>query len=602
MRTIADRLSQDLVGSARRRDLRGAFIGLVDALTFLMALAAAAALVARYGFFLPPALERLAERVSRVVLYGFLGQAGAKLLVTRRRIEYLRSRVAELVLIGLLLLILLFPRQIGSALERWNPLLDPASLANIYVAATQVSLLLAFLPAGLRASKRLMSAPIQPALLIVLSFASLVLAGTGALLLPRATATGRIAFLDALFTATSAGCVTGLTVVDTGTFFSPLGRAVILLLVQVGGLGIMTLTTFFAGMVGRRGSLKEYATLQAVLGEESIGGIRGAAGTIALTTFGIELAGAVLLWAFVGKGTFASSWDRVFFALFHAVSAFCNAGFSLLPEGMADPLMRSNAPALATVMLLIVVGGLGFSVLRNLVGALDPRRRARRGRRLSLHTRIVLAATLSLLLLGAVGFGLLEAHGELRGERPAGVVLHALFQSVTTRTAGFNTVSMARLAPPSALLVMLLMWIGASPGSTGGGVKTTSFALLILELRAVSRGKDRVELLRSRVDPASVSRAHATALLSLALIGAGVFGLALSERLPLSALLFEAVSAAGTVGLSTGITPSLSPAGKAIAIALMFAGRVGFLTLAMAITRRAKEPRVDYTAESIPVL
>lgn len=602
MRTIVDRFSHDLLGSARRRDLRGTLIAVVDVLTFLMAMVAAAALVARYGFFLDAALRSLADRVGRVVLYVFLVQAGIKILLTRDRIGYLRSHVAEMILISILLLILLFPGRIGAALKAWNPLLAPASLANLYVAVTQVSLLLAFLPAGLRASRRLMSAPVQPALLIVLSFALLILAGTGVLLLPRATATGRLSFIDALFTATSAGCVTGLAVVDTASTYAPLGRFAILLLMQAGGLGIMTLTTFFAGLVARRGSLKEYATLQAILGEDSIRGIRGAAVQIAVTTLALELVGATFLYVFIGEGTFASDGERLFFAVFHAVSAFCNAGFSLLSEGLAAPLFRDNPALLCTTMVLIVTGGLGFSVMRNLVLAMDPRGRARRRRRLSLHTRLVLFVTIALIVMGAVGFGLLESRNTLRGEDSAGLVLHALFQSVTARTAGFHTVSIGALTAPTAILVMLLMWIGASPGSTGGGIKTTAFALLVLDVRSVARGKDRVELFRARVDSASLSRAHATALLSFLFIGAGFFTLAVLERQPLLSLLFESVSAAATVGLSTGITPSFSTAGKAVVILLMFVGRVGFLTLAMALTPQARVARVDYAAENVPVL
>lgn len=602
MRTIVDRLTDDLVGSARRRDVRGTLTAIVDVLTFLMAMAAAAALVARFGFFLDAATERLTDRVGRIVLYGFLAQAGMKILLARGRIAHLRSHLAELILIAILLVIILFPGRIDTALKAWNPLLTPASVANLYVAVTQASLVLAFVPAGLRASRRLMSAPVQPALLIVLSFAFLILAGTGALLLPRATETGRLSFIDALFTATSAGCVTGLAVVDTGTTYAPLGRLVILLLMQAGGLGIMTLTTFFAGMVGRRGSLKEYATLQAILGEQSIRGIRGAAAQIALTTLALELVGAALLYAFLGEGAPGSVWDRIFFVVFHSVSAFCNAGFSLLSDGLATPVFRDNPAALCTIMALIVSGGLGFSVLRNLVQALDPRGRAHRRRRLTLHTRLVLVVTGALLVIGAVVFGLLEAGNTLRGEDSAGLVLHALFQSVTARTAGFNTVSIGALAAPSALLLIMLMWIGASPGSTGGGIKTTSVALLVLDIRAVARGKDRVELLHSHVDPVSLSRAHATALLSLLCIGAGFFALTISERQPPLMLLFESVSAAGTVGLSTGITSSLSAAGKTIVVILMFVGRIGFLTLAMALTPRARLARVDYATESIPVL
>jgi potassium uptake TrkH family protein len=599
VRSLLDRVTHDLLYPEGARDWRKGAIVVVDTLTLLMALAAVTSLVARYGFYLSPDLEALTARVGRGVLYGFLGQVALKILVIRQRLVYVRAHIVELVLAGLCLLVLLFPGQIGAALHAWNPLLTPEAIANLYVAITQVALLIAFIPGGLRASTRLMSSPVQPALLIVLSFLLLIALGTGALLLPRAS-TERIRFVDALFTATSASCVTGLIVVDTGTYFTPLGRFVILVLMQVGGLGIMTLTTFFAAIVGRRGSLKEYATLQTILGQDSIGRIRGAAAQILLTTFFFEAAGAIALYAFVEPGR-TGTFDRVFFSIFHAVSAFCNAGFSLLAQGMSDPALRQSAPALVAVMVLIVAGGLGFPVLKNIGQATLARLRGRR-QPLSLHARIVLTVTLSLIVLGGVGFGLLERGATLAGENGADLVLHAAFQSITARTAGFNTVNMVALAAPTTFLMIALMWVGASPGSTGGGIRTTSFALVLMDARAVARGKGRVEFRHTPVDPASVSRAHATVSLSLAFIAVAFLTLAITEHQPLLPLLFETFSAAGTVGLSTGITSSLTDAGKTVVILLMFVGRVGFLTLAMALTPQARSPRVDYTAESVPVL
>ncbi|HEY9593347.1 MAG TPA: potassium transporter TrkG, partial [Spirochaetia bacterium] len=264
--------------------------------------------------------------------------------------------------------------------------------------------------------------------------------------------------------------------------------------------------------------------------------------------------------------------------------------------------LHGNAAFLSVVMALIVLGGLGFPVLRNIAQVLVTRRRGGSHKRLTLYSRIVLVATLALIVAGTACFALLERSGVLGGESAAGRLLHSLFQSVTARTAGFNTVPIGSLRAPTLILLIVLMWIGASPGSTGGGIRTTTFVLLVLDTFSVIRGKDRVRCGRANVDPASVSRAHATALVSVLCVAAGFLVLTMSESQPFVGLLFESFSAAGTVGLSTGVTPALTTTGKAVVCALMFIGRVGFLTVAMMLTPRGRARRVDYATQSIPTL
>jgi len=582
-------------------DHRGPIQKGLNLLALLLALAAATSLVAVHGFFLTTEQERLAEILNIAVLCGFILLTLLRFVVAPRWWVHLKAHWVDATIALLGFAVLAFPGYLGDVFRSWYPLLTAEKLTNLYLVATQSLLLLAFIPGAIRYSKRLMTLNIQPSLLIVLSFFTLILAGTGGLMLPRATVTGSIASLDALFTAASAACVTGLTVVDTGTTFSPLGQTIILLLMQVGGLGIMTLTTFFAALMGSGQGLKEYATLQSLLGEENVGGIRRTAVQIAVVATTFELAGAAVLFRSLEGGSFASVGERVFFSLFHAVSAFCNAGFALTRENLAHPFLKTNTGVLCTIMVLIVVGGIGFPVLRNIGGLLRVGRRTSVRPRLTLHTRLVLITTAMLLLGGALLFGLLESGNTLRGETPAQTVLHALFQSVTARTAGFNTVDIGALAAPAAFVLMVLMWVGASPGSTGGGVKTTTLALALLNIRAIAQGKQNVEIFRKKVAADSVTRAFSTALLSLMFIMAALFLLLLLESASFQNLLFEVVSALGTVGLSAGITPSLSAAGKVVIVMTMFAGRVGLLSIVMAVTPRGIHQRVDYTQEIVLV-
>lgn len=439
---------------------------------------------------------------------------------------------------------------------------------------------------------------IRPPLLVVGTFALLTILGTALLLSPRATLPGhRIAFLDALFTATSATCVTGLVVFDTGGAASPLsdfGRAVVLGLIQIGGLGIMTCVAFFAEILGRRLGLRQQVTLgQLVSG--NVGEIRRTLGFILAFTLITEASGALLLWAAAGDSLGGLSG-----AVFHAVSAFCNAGFALHPDSLAS--WRGDAFVNAVIMALIVAGGLGFLAARDIVLWI----RSRIGRpaaaqrhRFSLHTRLVLAMSAVLTLSGATLVFLLEREGALAGLGPGEAILGALFQSVTTRTAGFATVDTGALRPATLFALIPLMLIGASPGSTGGGMKTSTFAIFILAVIAFLRGRFDVGTRRRMIPQATVTQALlilcAYGLLSLLV----AFLLLVSERQPPLPLVFEAASALGTVGLSAGVTPLLGDTGRCIIVAAMFLGRIGPVTLVLALVRRGESARYELPSENV---
>ncbi|MBI4408723.1 MAG: potassium transporter TrkH [Gemmatimonadetes bacterium] len=440
--------------------------------------------------------------------------------------------------------------------------------------------------------------------LLVASFLVLVTFGTTLLLALPGLYTGeRLSFVDALFTATSAVCVTGLVVVDTATYFTPLGQAVLLLLIQLGGLGILTLTTLVILMLGRPLTLRAEAVVGASAALPHIKAgqlIRGIIGY----TLAIELVGAFLLWlAWTPR---FSALDALWPALFHAISAFCNAGFSVFSESLVR--VSGDALGLVIMMGLIVLGGLGFLVLEEL----HLWRWGRGGVRVSLHTRLVLVATLILVAGGALLFAALEWTNTLAAFPAALRPVHALFLSITPRTAGFNTVGYAELTNASLLLTMILMIIGGSPGSTAGGLKTTTVALLVALALARLRGRVATSAFRRTIPEGTIQRAIGLAVFVLVLVNAALLILQITEvgSLPHSQaqgrflqLAFEAASAFNTVGLSMGITPDLSAAGRVILAMLMFVGRVGPLTLvaSMAVAAERRVVRLRYATEDVVV-
>lgn len=440
----------------------------------------------------------------------------------------------------------------------------------------------------------------SPAVLFVSSFAGSVLLGTALLALPAAGSGGKaVGLVDALFTATSAICVTGLTVVDTATRWSPFGSGVILGLIQAGGLGILTFSTYVVLLLGRRVSLAErelvVGPVAPLRGRDALAVLH----RILATTFLVEAAGAVVLF-FLWRGRYGTG-PAAWHAVFHSISAFCNAGFSTFSENLAAA--RGDAGVSLAITALVVAGGIGFVVFLDLGSAL------KRRTRLALHTRVVLATTAILIVGGAAGVLLAES-GNLLAGAPAGEkLLASLFASVTARTAGFNTLDYGGATSPMLLLTIVLMFVGGSPGSCAGGVKTTSAATLWSVARAATRGAERPYLFRRTIPWEAVRQVQTLVLLSLLLVFAGIFVLHIAEEgaAPFTAsgdrsiaLAFEAVSAFGTVGLSTGITPSLSAVGKLVLVFLMFIGRVGPLTLAWILSRR-RVRRFRYAEEGVLV-
>ncbi|MDD2506684.1 MAG: TrkH family potassium uptake protein [Candidatus Cloacimonetes bacterium] len=435
----------------------------------------------------------------------------------------------------------------------------------------------------------------NPPVSLMLSFALVILIGTVLLMLPEASVQKQVTpFIDALFTATSATCVTGLSVQDTGGYFSLFGQLVILALIQVGGLGIMTISTAFALIMGRRLTLKLENVMHSVVGDNERLDMFQLLKNIVIVTVIIEMIGAILL--FFGFARTLSPSQAMYNAIFVSISAFCNAGFSLFSNSLMsyvdDPVVN------LTITSLIILGGIGFAVIIDLYRyafKLD------KVRKLSLHSKIVLSVSAILVLVGLVCLYITEYNGVMQDFSISRRLLSSLFQSVSARTAGFNTVDITSISPASVLVFLIMMFIGASPGSTGGGVKTTTFAVLILSVTSMLRGRRELSLFNRRIALSNFREAASLVTLSLGIVFIVAFLLFLVESLPFDKLMFEVISAFGTVGLSMGITAKLSAAGKILITILMYIGRIGPLTLIYALSMRKHEPNIQYAEEKIAI-
>lgn len=437
---------------------------------------------------------------------------------------------------------------------------------------------------------------LDPPKILVLGFAIIILIGTFLLTLPIATEDGKgLSLINALFTATSATCVTGLVVVDTADTFSMFGELVILSLIQVGGLGFMTFATLLFLLLGKRISFKERLLLKEAINNLSTGGIVGLVKRILIFTAVIESVGAGILavrFSFempVGKA--------MYFGIFHAISNFNNAGFDIMGEFQSLTLYVEDPTVVLTVCSLITLGGLGFIVMNELL-------EYRNTRQLSVHTKVVLMTTL-ILTVGATIFIYLFEYGNSHTLGPlseTGKSLAALFQAVTPRTAGSNTLPIGELTHATLFLTIILMFIGAGSGSTAGGIKITTFAVLIATVRAQIKGKEDVVLFRRRILTETILKALAVFISGLMIVLITTFLLSLTETSQdFIVYLFEATSAFGTVGLSMGLTPELSALGRAIIIITMFVGRLGPLTIVFAISKRHKKESYHHPKGNIMI-
>jgi trk system potassium uptake protein TrkH len=438
--------------------------------------------------------------------------------------------------------------------------------------------------------------PFRPGQILIISFLSVITIGTCLLSLPISTVGPRLSIIDALFTSTSATCVTGLVVCDTGTRLSQFGQVVVLCLFQIGGLGIMSFSTLFVMALGKRITFRNRQVIQASISPVSLGEAVGVLKYVFLYTFVFETAGFLALYFLLEP--MMEEQHLWFSSLFHSVSAFCNAGFSLFEDSLVS--YKGDILVNFVITTLILAGSMGFLVVLDLnelwKSRDDPKRR------LTLHAKITLWVSIVLLLLGSFVIFVLEYGASLKGLSGSEKLLAAYFQSVTPRTAGFNTIAIESLRLPTLFFLVFLMFIGGSPGSTAGGIKTTTFGVLLASLWSILRGRRRIEVFKRTISWDIGQKALAVISLSMLLVFSSTLIMLIVEGdHSLLAILFEVVSAFGTVGLSCGLTPLLSPWGKVIIMLTMFIGRIGPLSLAFAIAKREPSFVYKYPEEDVYV-
>ncbi|MDV3427601.1 MAG: TrkH family potassium uptake protein [Bacillota bacterium] len=437
---------------------------------------------------------------------------------------------------------------------------------------------------------------LTPVQVLAIGFASIIFLGAVLLALPISSKSGESTpFLNCLFTSTSAVCVTGLVVVDTGTYWNYFGKTVIMLLIEAGGLGFMSFATLVSLILGKKITFKERLVMQEALGTNTFGGLVRLTRYVLSFSFGIQFIGASLL-----ATQFIPAYGvlkGIYYSIFHAVSAFCNAGFDLL--GNFDSLTKvyNNYIIVLTIAFLIIIGGIGFTVWAELYSF-------RRLKKLSLHTKLVLTITSALIVIGAVLLFILEYNNlqTIAKMTLPDKILSSFFASVTPRTAGFNSISTSGMSHGGKFITVILMFIGGSPGSTAGGVKTTTLGVLIFTVISVVHGREDTEIFNKKIIKDIVYRAFAIIAAGLCIVACDVLILSVTEKMAsLGAVLYEVTSAFGTVGLTLGLTPYLSIIGKIVIILTMYAGRVGPLTIAVALAKNKKVTGIKYPEEKIMV-
>lgn len=580
-----------------------------DLLLFLGSLIAVAVVVYDFGF----SHQRQTMLLIHKFFKGFLF-AVRMLLILRILLKLtMGPKLKELLAEGILLIVIWILIAVNYTHSAYFDLHYPELGFLGHTIITYVAILATFIVEFGKQSLFLNRLNFNPGQLFILSFVFLILIGTGLLLLPTATHTG-LSFTDALFTSTSAVCVTGLIVVDTATHFTGTGKAIIFLLFQAGGLGIMTFTSFFGLFYTGSSSFKDHFFLRDLTNSEKIGDIFKTLIKIFFITFGVEIVGAFAIYYSVENLPLPGQQTQWEFALFHSVSAFCNAGFSSLSAGLADPMVASNIHFQTVISILIIMGGLGFPIVFNfyqylkhhvtraLSYVLNLKEKRHVPNIVQLSSRIVLVTTLILLVFGVVTTFLLEQNHSYEGMSTAQKWSHAFFTSTTSRTAGFNTVDYNLYGNATIVMMLVLMWIGASPSSTGGGIKTTTLAVAFLHVWNLARGRNKTELYYRHIPDSSIMRAYAIIFSSvLVILSASFLISAFDPQVAFRSILFETFSAFSTVGLSLGITSSLSLASKYVLIILMFIGRIGVLSMILALVPKADTRRYGYPNENLMI-
>ena len=562
-----------------------------------LSLLSVAALIVSHGYALEPSETALVDILLKTTIGFYIFKYFAELFYDFSPAEYVRKSRFEFSLMLYMLVniaaINIFNFELTAAIGN---LLGVKRFNELFMLLVQ-GYFLVFVALELgKASRLLPQMKLSPPALLAISFSLITLLGAGLLAMPEMSRLPNgLSALDALFTSVSAVCVTGLSTYDIATVLTFKGKVILMVLIQLGGLNFITFTSLFALLANPGVGTRYKSMLQASYSAESLETSVQLTGQIVRFSLLFEAVSAALLFISWGDQHFATVGDRIFHSLFHAISAFNNAGFSLYTGGLADASLLGNVPLGLVIALTVVLGGLGFRPIYEVFSykALK-HRRSNPWVHFSVNTKIAVYAISILVPLGALLFFILEQHGTLAGQSPAMALYHSVFSSITTRTAGFNTIDFGAIGLPTLLVVMLFMFIGGSSGSTAGGVKTSTFALVFLNALGTIRGRKRVELFRQTIPVELLNLALSVFLFSASVVLLGIFALSITDgHLGLARIAFEELSAFCTVGLSTGITSELSTSGKTILMISMLVGRVGTVTLAFALTSKRKDSQ-DY--------
>jgi len=544
----------------------------------------------KLGFYLSDQWIRSLLILDEIIAAAFVVTLIARFLLSENKWQYLKESPLAFTLLLLFVLSVILEEVI--TIEEPHYLLKKSTSHNfikLYFIIIQVSILVNGIIALVKKRERMSLFSLSPAKILILTYLVVIVSGSLLLKLPKATITD-ITWIDALFTSTSAVCITGLSTVNISQVFSFEGQLFILILIQLGGLGIITLTSFIALFIYRGLRLRDQIIVQEVFDNENLSTMASVLKAIITITLLSELAGSFILYLSWGKLPL-SEFERIFSSVFHSVSAYCNAGFSIFPQGLQSPGFEFNTISLVIIMVLIVSGGLGFFTYSDIfhIGEISLSGK----RSLSFQTRIILLSTLGLILAGAFLVWIIQYH-DWKSLSPGKQVLQAFFMSITSRTAGFSTVPVAGLAIPALLVIILLMYIGGAPNSTSGGIKITTGVTLMATLRAFVKGKNKVELNWNTIPSRTVRRAFIVFFVSILLIFFTLLILSITEDHDFIDILFEIVSAFGTVGLTRGITPDLTLFGKIMIALVMFAGRIGIFTFAVAMSEERYDNSYNY--------
>ena len=584
-------------------------LGVMTTLTYLASILLIVGLVYEHGFTISVAEAHQLQRLYHGVWIVFLSDISLRIALeykdTRQTFSKLTWILTFLLYLTLVPVVFHRPEVEGAIQAVWDFL-----NGRIYHLALLLMLSFLNLSYGL---VRLLGRRTNPSLILAVSFLIIILIGTGLLMLPRSTVAG-ISWVDSLFISTSAVCVTGLTSVDVASTFTTTGFVIIILLIQIGGLGVMTLTSFFAMFFMGNTSLYNQLVVRDMVSSNSLNSLLSTLVYILGFTLAIEGAGMLAIWSDIHGTMGMDIHEELAFSAFHSISAFCNAGFSTLPGNLGNPLLMSgHNPFYIYISLLIILGGIGFPILVNFKDIiLYHIRRFWRflrtwewdGRRFyhlyNLNTRIVLIVTFLLLVVGTAGIALFEWNASFAGMSVADKWTQAFFNASCPRTAGFSSVDLAGLSMQTLLIYLILMWIGGGSQSTAGGIKVNAFAVVVLNLVAVLRGTERVEVFGRELSYDSIRRSNATVVMSFGVLFVFIFIISILEpKLSLLTVTFECVSAISTVGSSLNATPLLGSDSKLLVALLMFVGRVGLITLMLGIIKQKKNTKYQYPSGQI---